>query len=280
MLAYYHLFTRKFDSVAYYANLAWTAATGGNPDKVLYDYNTFVYTDPANPLTSAIKSPDNQFHLATNKEMLFYRATDNGVGRTSNSYPSDEFIALFDQANDLRYKYFLLSAPGYKTTFNNVAYDDGPRVQYYRSASFTGSSSPKNQMTSGFTYPELLLMRAEGYARTNKLAEAIADLNLLRRYRYKTGTPALTVGTQDQVINAVLDERRRELPLGHIKRFMDLKRLVLDAGKPWAKTKVTHKLGAETFEANIDSKAFVLPIPNTVLIFNPQWGIPLDTRTF
>ncbi len=86
-------------------------------------------------------------------------------------------------------------------------------------------------------------MRAEAYARTGKLTEAIADINLLRRYRFKTGTPPLAVGTQDEVIAAVLQERRRELPASGIKRFLDLKRFVLDAGKPWQKTKVVHTLG-------------------------------------
>ncbi len=278
MLAYYHLFTQKYDSVVYYANLAWTAATAGGIDNVLYDYNTFSYSTPATPLTSAMVSPDGKLQLPTNREIMFFRNPDNGAGRTPSSYPSDDFIALFDQANDLRVKYFLLSAPGYKTTYNGITYDDGNRLQYYRGA--TGTGGIRTQMTAGFTYPELLLMRAEGYARTNKLAEAITDLNTLRKYRYKTGTPLLTVGTQDQVISQVLDERRRELPVGHIKRFMDLKRLCLDSGKPWGKTKITHLVGTDTYEAAIDSHFFVLPISNTVLVFNPQWGIPLDTRPF
>jgi hypothetical protein len=211
--------------------------------------------------------------------MLLYRYPDAGAGLQASSYPSDEFVNLFDQANDLRFKYFLLTAPGYKTTFSGTTYDDGMRIQYYRGANATGNF-PKTQLTCGFTYPELLLMRAEGYARTNKLTEAINDLNTLRKYRYKTGTPALTVGTQDQVIAQVLDERRRELPLGQIKRFMDLKRLCLEPGKPWGKTKITHQLGTVSYEGTIDSHTFILPVSNIVLNFNPQWGIPQDTRPF
>lgn len=279
MLAYYHLFTQKYDSVVYYSNLAWTAATAGGVDKVLYDYNALSLSDPANPLTSAIKSPDNLIQLPGSREMLLFRYPDNGAGLSASSYPSTEFINLFDQANDLRFKFFLLTAPGYKTTFSGTTYDDGNRIQYYRGATATGGY-PKTQVTSGFTYPELLLMRAEGYARTNKLTEAINDLNTLRKYRYKTGTPVLAAGTQDQVIAQVLDERRRELPLGHIKRFLDLKRFCLEPGKPWGKTKITHQLNGTTYEGTIDSHTFILPIPNTVLTFNPQWGIPMDTRPF
>ncbi len=80
-------------------------------------------------------------------------------------------------------------------------------------------------MTEGFSWPEVLLMRAEAYARMNELGLAIADLNTLRQYRFKTGTPPLTAGTQDEVIKWVLEERRRELPIGGYKRFLDLKRL-------------------------------------------------------
>ena len=271
MLAYYHLFTGKYDSVAYYANLAWTAATAQGVDKVLYDYNALSFADPVNPSKSAIKSPDNKIYTAGSRETLLFRASDQTGGQM---YPSDEFIALFDPAKDLRYKYFFQLAPGFKGTYLGVTYDDGNRLQYYRG---TGRFT----MTGGFTYPELLLMRAEGYARTNKLAEAMADLNTLRQYRFVSGTPPLTMpASQDAVIQLVLDERRRELPLGHIKRFMDLKRFAAEPGKPWSKTKIVHQLGAQTFEGIIDSPAFILPISNTILTYNPQWGIPLDTRPY
>jgi hypothetical protein len=272
MLAYVHLFTQKYDSVAYYSNLAWTQAAAGGVDKLIYNYNSFTWTTPANLINSEITGPDNLMKAPNNREVILFRATDAGAGRTSSAYPSDEMIALFDQATDLRFKYFFLTAPGYKTTYNGVTYDDGNRLQYYRGA--------KTQMTSGFTFPELLLMRAEAYARTNKLPEAVNDLNALRTYRYVTGTPQLVAGTQDQVIQMVLDERRRELPLAHIKRFLDLKRFVLETGKPWAKEKITHTVGSQVFEGKIDSPLFTLTISNPVLQYNPQWSVPLDTRPF
>jgi hypothetical protein len=281
MLAYYHLFTRRYDSVVYYSNLAWagTTATGGAAT-VLYDYNTLSYADPSNLIYSGIISPDNKIQLPVSKEILFYRLADNSAGMIDDSYPSDEFVSLFDQTSDLRYKYYLMTAPGYQTVYNGNFYDDGARVQYFRGGPTFGSS-PRFQMTAGFTYPEVLLMRAEGYARMHQLPEAMADLNTLRRFRFKTGTPDLTMpATEDEVIQLVLQERRRELPLGHLKRFMDLKRFCLDQGKPWSKTKITHRLGSNTYEGVVDSKDFILSISNSVLKFNPQWGIPLDTRPF
>jgi hypothetical protein len=273
MLAYLHLFTKKYDSVAYYANLAWTGAAAGNPAKVIYDYNQFSWSNPGNLVNSLISTPQDAFLNAVNsREMLFYRGSDMQAGQgTALSYPSDELIASFDQDNDLRFKYFYINTQGYKTTLGG-GYDDGLRYSNYRVT--------RTKVTDGFSYPELLLMRAEGYARTNQLGLAMDDLNTLHKYRYKTGTPQLTVGTQDQVINMVLQERRRELPLGGIKRFMDLKRLVIDVGKPWSKTQITHTSGSQTYNGTIDSQDFILRILNPILQFNSKWGVPLDARAF
>lgn len=269
MLAYYHLFTQKFDSVVHYANLAWTAA--GSPASVLYDFNKIKLADPARPLTSLLLTPqDANLNLVNSREILFYRATEREAG-FSLSYPSAELIALYDQTNDLRFSFFYLNGPGYKTTLGG-GYDDGMRIMSYRFR--------KTKMTDGFSWPEVLLMRAEGYARMNRLDLAIADLNTLRQYRLKTGTPELTAGTQDEVIQWVLEERRRELPIGGFKRFLDLKRFTLDNGKPWSKSEITHKIAGQTYKGTIDSKDFIVPISNVVLKFNPNWGIPLETRPY
>ncbi|MBO9633619.1 MAG: RagB/SusD family nutrient uptake outer membrane protein [Chitinophagaceae bacterium] len=272
MLAYCHLFTQKFDSVAYYANLAWTA-NAANPSKVLYDYNQFSWATPGNLVSSQILTPqDTYLNVVNSREMLFYRATDNNAGIGSSlSYPSAGLISLFDQANDLRFKFTYITTAGYKTSLGG-GYDDGMRISHYRPR--------KMKLTEGFSWPEVLLMRAEGYARTNRPDLAVADLNTLRQFRYKTGTPPLTTGTVDEVIKWVLEERRRELPIGGIKRFVDLKRLMLDNGKPWAKSQIVHTVGAQNYTGNIDSKDFIVPITNVVLRFNPGWGIPLDTRPF
>lgn len=271
MLAYYHLFTQKFDSVVYYADLAWASA--GGPANVLYDYNKIKLADPARPLTSLLlTSQDGFINLVNSREMLFYRATEKDAGLAAAlSYPSAELLALYDPAADLRFSLFYLNAPGYKTTIGG-GYDDGMRISNYRSR--------KMKMTDGFSWPEILLMRAEGYARTNRPGLAIADLNTLRQYRFKTGTPQLTTGTPDEVIQWVLEERRRELPIGGFKRFLDLKRFTLDHGKPWSKSQITHTIADQTYKGTIDSKDFIVPISNVVLRFNPNWGIPLETRPY
>lgn len=208
--------------------------------------------------------------------MLFYRVALTG-GRGTSGYPSEEFFSLFDQAKDLRYRLFALKALGYSTTVGDMKYDDGVVLQYYRNA--------KVKMTQGFSYPELLLMRAETYTRTSLRTEALADLNTLRKYRYdniqgSTDLPNGAALTEDQLLEEILKERRRELPIATFQRVLDLKRLALDNGKPWCKTTIEHKIGAQTYSAPINSEYYVLPIPNNIIKYNPQWGLPLDTRLY
>jgi hypothetical protein len=131
--------------------------------------------------------------------------------------------------------------------------------------------------TNGYSFPEILLMRAEGRARSGNFSGALADLNLLRKNRHITGTPDLNL-TGDALIEEITKERRRELPSGSPKRWHDLKRYTLDAGKPWSKTSITHTLRGQTYTANIDSEHFVRPISNEILRFNPQWGRAEETR--
>ena len=138
----------------------------------------------------------------------------------------------------------------------------------------------------GYTTSELLLLRAEAYARTGALPEALNALNLLRQFRYKGTTTAETdlpngaSLTQDELLEEILNERRRELPIGTYQHFLDIKRYALDTGKPWCKTSITHQIGNQTYTADVDGEAFILPISNIVIQLNPQWGIPVDGNIF
>ncbi len=202
--------------------------------------------------------------------MLLYRKCSTPPG-ASYAYPSQSFLNLFTLAQDLRREYFFFEYNGYKIIQSGVTYDDGKRVLNYQT---------KMARTSGFSYPELLLIRAEGRARTNDLTGAIADINLLRKYRMKPGFTPFSSANKDEVIQEVLNERRRELPVGSQKRFLDLKRFVLESGKPWSKESITHVVNGTTYTANVNSDYFRMPIQNDVILKNPQWGIEIETRTW
>lgn len=275
-LAYYHLFTQKFDSVAVYADKALTMAANqkGGMRNLFYDYNLFkwadakVATNPDQRNTSSINTSEGLDPITAtyNREICLYRPSASAGG--TSYYPSQEYLALFDRTTDLRCEYFFFEHLGYKTTVSGTVYDDGRRII---------NSQTKIATTSGFTFPEILLMRAEANARLGKTSQALADLNYLRALRHKTGTPALTIIDKDQLTNEIIKERRRELPVGSPKRFFDLKRLCLDSGKPWSKTEIVHYVKGTPHRASIDSDFFILPIRNEILRWNPHWNIPLDT---
>lgn len=274
-LSYYHLFTAKYDSVAFYADKALTLAAqnAGGMENLFYDMNKFSWADSKveqdrdlrNGSTINTTQGSDPVSATYHRENCLYRTTAN-VGN-GLAYPSKEYLALFNPATDLRCEYFFFEYPGYKTTQGGVLYDDGRRIQAYQT---------KVSRTSGYTYPEILLMRAEGRARTNDLSGALADLNYLRKFRHKTGTPNLSISGKDNIIHEIVNERRRELPIGSPKRFCDLKRFSVEAGKPWAKESVSHTVQGATYSQKVDSDYFVLPIRNDVLRWNPHWGIPQE----
>ena len=276
-LAYYHLFTANYDSVAFYANKSLELAANQNSgmDNLFYDMNLFTWadakvaTDPDARNSSTINTSQGNTDVTASymRENCLYRT----VASPNNSvaYPSKEFLSLFDFDTDLRCQFFFFEYDGYKTTVQGKVYDDGRRILNYQS---------KMGRTSGFSYPEVLLMRAEGRARTNDLQGALQDLNYLRKFRHKTGTQELVMSGQDNIINEVINERRRELPAASHKRFADLKRFSNEIGKPWAKESVTHIVQGTAYTQKVDSEYFVLPIRNDVLRWNPHWNIPLEER--
>ena len=87
--------------------------------------------------------------------------------------------------------------------------------------------------------------------------------------------------SQDQLLNEILTERRREQPLVSFQRTVDLKRYVYDSGKPWSKSVITHTCGDKTYSKPITDPIFQsIPFDDAVLGYNPQWGIPLSDIPF
>lgn len=279
--AMYYMYMRDWQAMYDDADEAWRLGleTKGSVDKLLYDFNGFYYEpdESASPapgedveLYLQLKSEDGDtdFDKSYSRENLFYRTAPY---ISESVYPSDEYLALFDTENDLRYHLFVLNRKGYATTVGEETYDDG--IQLYN------RRSNKTLENEGITYPELLLMRAEAQARLggSHLAGALADLNLLRKYRYDNTTSTDLPGgaslTQNELIEEILKERRREQPLASYQRIYDLKRFVYDTGKPWCKTTITHTIGTKEYKTNVDKNSFQMQIKNSYIKYNPQWGL-------
>lgn len=275
--ALYWMYMRNWTEMYNDANEAWklSVADKGSVDKLFYNYNEFYYQEDesASPrpgedveyyLQLKYRDGDTDFDKSYSREHLFYRvcASVGGV------YPSDDFIALFDKDTDMRYKLFMLHKVGYSSTYGGVTHEDGVRLYYLR-----GTKMMDNE---GITYPELLLMRAEAQARNHQLGNALSDLNMLRKYRYSGENTDLPNGSslsEDQLLEEILKERRRELPQGSFQRVFDLRRYLLDSGKPWCKTTITHKIGEKTYSSAVDDERFIMQIKNTYIRYNPLWGL-------
>ena len=195
---------------------------------------------------------------------------------TSKYYPSEEWIANMDKEKDLRWKKFVYTVEGFTKNIGDAVYNDG-LVQL----DFRGSQLASTQ---SLTYPLLLLIKAEAEARTNSLSDALNSLNTLRKYRYDGDATDLPGGaslSQDQLINEILKERRREQPLISFQRTLDLKRYALDGNKPWVKQTITHKVGDKTYSKQITDPYFQsMPIDNAIINHNPSWGLETNPTLF
>jgi len=282
--ALYWMYARNWTEMYNDANEAWKLSVEGKGgvDKLFYNYNDFYYLsdESASPrpgedveyyLQLVYGDGDTDFDKAYSREHLFYRKTSS----VSDTYPSDDFIALFDPSTDRRYQLFMLHKQGYSTTTGGVTYEDGLRQYYFR-----GLKTMENQ---GISYPELLLMKAEAQARNHQTSGALSDLNLFRKYRY-SGTNTDLVGgssmTEDQLLEEILKERRRELPMGSFQRIFDLRRYLLDTGKSWRKDRITHTIGSKSYSSAVSDENFTMTIKNTYIRYNPQWGLTEWSGTY
>lgn len=145
-------------------------------------------------------------------EFYYYRMLINPVW---NYYPSQELLGLFDQTNDLRYKFHMVE----DYTYTRGAID--PPFSYPGYIFFYKSDIP-----SGPSVPEMLLIKAECQIRQGMWSEGIQTANILRAARMDASAATtdinLSAVSQDDALIKVLEERRREMPFVH--RWYDIKR--------------------------------------------------------
>ena len=207
----------------------------------LIDYNTLIPTGPLDfGLGGWSAIWDWQFDKPS---IMWYRQ-----GTSLNFFTmADDLIALFDQAKDLRYRYFT-------TDFStNTFMPTGEKRTTYL---YDHSQS----MSMG----EIYVMAAEAYIRANEgkdLTKARHYLNGLRSKRMQV-PDEITETNESVLLQKVLDERRLELR-GKGLRWFDLKRLGIN------KT-IIHTVGDETFTHNpATDEEYYFPIPSNVLETNP-----------
>ena len=267
LLAQVYLFHRDWEKArdAALQSLALNSA--------LVDYNEI-------PATGFLRFTDYAYE--NNPEVLSYMWMGSGwtteaVALYAYGQISPELVSLFDQTNDLRYRWFL------RQTGTSI-------VNYFDIGSGAAIWTPANDcsrftyMTVGLRTAEVYLIAAEAYARLNQLAEATDYMNRLRVKRIKGATATIaTPATQKDMMDQIIVERRKELLYG-FHRFFDLKRLNTEPEyqKTITRTFPVVNVSAEhpqkTYTLRPDSRMYIIPFPRSAREKNPNLTLNTDEK--
>lgn len=164
---------------------------------------------------------------------------------------SDELLNLLS-SKDLRYKLFTRVGTAGYPAFSGIGF-------------FAGAGA--DVACVGLTVNETWLIKAECLARGGQRTEALKTLNDFRKFRFAPADYVeLTAGTDQQALELVIDERRREF-FGTGLRWFDQKRLNKDPF--FAKSRV-RALGGKTYTLEPNSNAYVFPIAPILISQNPE----------
>ena len=138
---------------------------------------------------------------------------------------------------------------------------------------FTGYTifAPYIEMNIGFSTPEVYLIAAECEARIGDKNKAIGYLNRLRDNRISDNVALSTSFTKEEVLEMVIDERRKEFAFVGLTRLIALKRLNRES---WFARTIHHDAGSEgSWELPPNDPRYIMPVPETILSFNdmPQY---------
>lgn len=235
-----HLFCQEPDSALFYANLALSKISD------LEDYNNYIISPEK--ITDIYKKQTLPRYDYLQKEILWQGPVSYNF-LTSDIFYSEALADLFDQEHDLRFYFWAVDKmkngtqlPGYKYV-----------ADHYR--------------TFVTSVPELLLLRAECYARTGKEQLALADLNTLREKRFRNGSDfRLDLNEGKDILQLVKEERRRELAFTgmnwwDLKRYQAYGEQIPTYSRQYQETTYTLKPG--------DAR-YVLSIPPYVIDKNPN----------
>ncbi|WP_127129155.1 RagB/SusD family nutrient uptake outer membrane protein [Pseudoflavitalea rhizosphaerae] len=170
---------------------------------------------------------------------------------------SDKLWNSYD-ADDIRFDAYVIDEP--------LLADNGRPSKIVKKYAGGAYTTATENFTNGkvFRTGEMYLIRAEARAEQNKFSganSAESDLNELGAMRISGYTP-ISLGSKDEAITAVMNERFIELPFeGH--RFFDLKRRGLPVQRNASDAPTT---SSATLEAG--NFRFVLPIPQRELEAN------------
>lgn len=221
-LSRYYLFLGKYDESLIHTNAALESSNVS-----LLDWHTVVAGTPQNYTNPTATIANSEFYGYTAaqylnwKEFYFPR-----FSYQSGQWliPSTQLRSLYNQTNDLRFKWLML--PNSNRRFTITSHN------LYRYAFF----SDGRYIPTGPSLAEMLLNKAEVLARKGDAAGAMTEVNKLRLTRMTTPDPLSATSAAD-ALNKVLQERRRELPFSF--RWYDIRRFSVNS-EPADDVTVTH----------------------------------------
>ena len=178
------------------------------------------------------------------------RNTDEGSTFIFNSGPppaaalSESLVAGFESGDQRKVKWIRSRTNGTSTWYHSYKYKK------------TTNSTPQLEYSIVLRLAELYLIRSEARAQQGDLIGASEDLNVIRNKAGLEDTPSVT---QQEILDAILQERRVEFFTEYGHRFIDLKRYnKLD-------TYLSVKPSWQSFHR-------LLPLPQRELNLNPNLG--------
>ncbi|SIS86528.1 RagB/SusD family nutrient uptake outer membrane protein [Belliella pelovolcani] len=128
---------------------------------------------------------------------------------------------------------------------------------------FTGNYTQIFTHFGGLAFNEIYLIAAEAEARVGSVTEGLNYLNQLMVKRYEIGWEPFQVNNKEELLDIVLEERRKELAFRGT-RWSDLRRLNKDSRYQKSITRVVND---ELFTLEPNSENYIIPIPSRELLF-------------
>ena len=205
------------------------------------DMRTWSFKNPERPFQGINNKPANFYN---SPEVLFYRNAQLPDGLSGMYLIDPEFESTFDK-NDLRWKFFYTTLSRAGKPFEDAS------TRYLQSLDYS------------ITVPEMMLIKAEALARKGNM-DALNVLNDLRKYRFPDDKFVSLTANEDNLLEVVLAERRRELQMSGL-RWLDMKRLAKEG--LYTKT-LKRSVFEKEYTLEPNSNLYVFPIPAKVMSYN------------
>lgn len=250
----YYLFLGNYDESLVHTNNALNTA-----NTKLVDWHTIIAGTPQNYTNPVATIANSEFYDYPAAKYLYWK--EFYLPRFSYQsgqwlIPSTALRSLYDQSNDLRFKWIHL--PNSNRRFSVTSHN------LYRYAFFSDGS----YIPTGPSVGEMWLNKAEILARKGDVANAMIAVNTLRATRMNTPAPLTAVGQADAIAK-VLEERRRELPFSF--RWYDIRRFGVNS-YPADDVTVTHTF----FKVNVGSVDTTVTQTYTLAPNSKRLAVPIN----